>query len=204
MLLLLWSHLVYLLVFGYKLSHHFFSYSSRRWLKTLRTIQTKRASLMSTWLCGSTHRAVTASKLEILSLTSSVRCVCVTLYNSLLSQQIKKKSQIDNEHHIYRMIYNQALKPLHVLLHPLGWLDAGSQSESLCFRAAPEAGGSQSGHPVLPGPAGPPCGVSNLWSHRGHRQRAHSHVAGWVNYRFGETAKDWFLLRASGPLPLRC
>lgn len=61
--------------------------------------------------------------------------------------------------------------------HP-GRLHAGGQSASLRAGAAPEAGGPQPGHALLPGPADPPRGVPNLRPHRGHRRRAHSHVAG--------------------------
>lgn len=48
---------------------------NRHWLKILRTIQIRRASLMCMWLCGLTPRVDAESKLEIQSLTSSARCV---------------------------------------------------------------------------------------------------------------------------------
>lgn len=60
---------------------------------------------------------------------------------------------------------------------PSGRLHAGGQSEGVRSGAASEAGRSQSGRPVLPRPAGSPRGVPHLRPHRGHRRRAHRHLA---------------------------
>lgn len=170
--------------------YHFLSLCSRLWLKNLRTIRIRRASPTSTWHYGSTPRVDIGSKLEIQSLTSSARWVLWEKHKYHLFSKCSTSFYTCISTHNYRFC---SVKNCHINLpfdctsfHSfLGRFHTGSQSESLCSRAAPEAGESQSGHSVLPCPADPPCGVPHLRPHRGHWWSADSHVAGYGNDGFG-------------------
>lgn len=141
--------------------------------RILRTTLIRKVSLMSTLLCGLTPRVVVGSKLVIPSPTSSVKCVSSRETNiSFLC--------------VFQWYFSTNTLEMH-LLCPLGWLQPASQSESLCSRAAPETGESHPGHTVLPGPAGPPCGVSHMRSYWGYWRCTHSLMVGWVNYKLLQT-----------------